>query len=168
MCFAQIAWMWHGHVQWRHLCTRSTRTGLLLSLLLVFFALIFVYPLHMVYGSVCYGLSGGVLSGDVAVRLSSDARTMFVCYGLAYTSMAGTLALLFRHAARLWPPGTEERRQASIRMAAWIVPTSIGLLSALTALLVPEGLLSLAGFEYILLALIGPVTTWYRRRYSAG
>lgn len=168
LCFAQIAWMWHGHVQWRHLCTRSTRSGLLLSLLLVFFALIFVYPLHMVYGSACYGLSGGVLSSDFAVPLSSDARTMFVCYGLAYTSMAGTLTLLFRHAARLWPAGTEEHRRAGIKTMAWAVPTVVGLLSALTALLLPEGLLSLAGFEYALLGLIGPVIAWYKRRHPAG
>lgn len=167
LCFAQIAWMWHGHVQWRHLCTRSTRTGLLLSLLLVFLALIFVYPLHMVYGSACYGLSGGVLSSDLAVQLSS-ARTMFVCYGLAYTSMAGTLALLFRHAAHLWPSGSEERRQAGIRMVAWSVPAAVGLLSALTALLLPTGLVALAGFEYALLGLIGPAIGWYKRRHPAG
>lgn len=168
LCFAQIAWMWHGHVQWRHLCTRSTRTGLLLSLLLVFFALIFVYPLHMVFGSACYGLSGGVLSSDIAVRLNSDARTMFVCYGLAYIAMAGTLTLLYRHAARLWPAGTEERRQASIRMVMWAVPTVVGLLSALTALLVPERLLGFAGLEYALLGLIGLVIKWYKRRHPAG
>ncbi|MBA2077107.1 MAG: transglutaminase [Rhodanobacter sp. 68-29] len=165
MCFAQIAWMWHGHVQWRHLCTRSTRTGLLLSLLLVFFALIFVYPLHMVFGSACYSLSGGVLSSDLAVQMSSDARTMFVCYGLAYIAMAGTLTLLFRHAMRLNPTGTEEHRQAGIRTVMWAVPTAVGLLSALTALVVPTGLLALAGFEYALLGLIGPVIAWYKRRY---
>ncbi|MBD8874228.1 TMEM175 family protein [Rhodanobacter sp. DHB23] len=167
LCFAQIAWMWHGHVQWRHLCTRSTRTGLLLSLLLVFFALIFVYPLHMVFGSACYGLSGGVLSGDVAVQ-PNDARTMFVCYGLAYIAMAGTLGLLYRHAARLWPAGTGEHRQAGIRTVMWSIPAAIGLLSALTALLVPKGLLSLAGFEYALLGLTGPVITRYKRRYPEG
>jgi uncharacterized membrane protein len=168
LCFAQIAWMWHGHVQWRHLCTRSTRTGLLLSLLLVFFALIFVYPLHMVFGTALYGLSGGVLSSDVAVRLSNDARTMFVCYGLAYIAMAGTLTMLYRHAAHLWPVGSEERRQAGIRMVAWSVPTAVGLLSALTALLVPERLLGVAGFEYALLGLIGPAITWHKRRHPAG
>jgi uncharacterized membrane protein len=168
LCFAQIAWMWHGHVQWRHLCTRSTRTGLLLSLLLVFFALIFVYPLHMVYGALCYSLSDGVLSSDFAVPLSNGAQTMFVCYGVAFTSMAGTLTLLFRHAARLCPAGSEERRQAGIKMVEWAVPSAIGLLSALTALLLPQGLLWLAGFEYWLLVLIGPVITWYKRRHPAG
>lgn len=168
LCFGQIAWMWHGHVRWRHLCTRSTRAGLLLSLLLVFFALIFVYPLHMVYGLACYSLSGGLLSGDIAVRLSSDARTMFVCYGLAYTSMAGTLTLLFRHAARLWPPGSAERRQASIMTLAWAIPAAVGMLSALSALLLPEGLAALAGFEYGLLGLIGPAIDWYKRRHPAG
>lgn len=164
LCFAQIAWMWHGHVEWRRLCTRATRSGLLLSLLLVFLALIFVYPLHMVYGSVCYGLSGGVLSSDIAIKLSSDARVMFVCYGLAYTSMAGTLVLLFRHAARQWVSGSHERQRAGTRMVMWGVPVAVGLLSALTALVVPEGMLAVAGFEYALLGLIGPAIAWYKRR----
>ena len=168
ICFAQIAWMWHGHVRWRHLCTRTSRTGLLLSLTLVFFALIFVYPLHMVYGAALYGLSGGVLSSDIALLSPADGRIMFACYGLAFTCMAGTLVMLFRHAARLADTGADARRQASIHALVWSIPAVVGLLSTLTALLVPEGLLSLAGLEYILLGLIGPAITWYKRRHPAG
>lgn len=165
VCFAQIAWMWHGHVRWRHLCTRNSRTGLLLSLTLVFFALIFVYPLHMVYGAALSGLSGGVLSSDIALLTPADARIMFACYGLAFTCMAGTLVLLYRHAARQAEAGAETRRQASIQVVVWSVPAAVGLLSALTAALVPEGLLTLAGLEYILLGLSGPAVTWYKRRH---
>lgn len=165
ICFAQIAWMWHGHVRWRHLCTQSTRIGLLLSLLLVFFALIFVYPLHMVYGAALYGLSGGLLTSDIVLQSPVDERVLFACYGLAFTCMAGTLVMLYRHVARLPGAGVEVRRQAGIQALAWSIPAAIGLLSALTAWLIPEGLLTLAGLEYMLLALIGPAVAWYKRRH---
>jgi uncharacterized membrane protein len=169
LCFAEIAWMWHGHVRWRHLCTRSTRTGLVLSMMLVFFALIFVYPLHMTYGNLCYGLSGGVLSGDVAVSSSADIRPTFICYGLAFACMAGTLALLYAHAARLLANAREEAFQARIRVVAWIVPAMIGLFSAVTAALLPKEAsgfwISLPGFEYCLMTLIGPAISLYKRRH---
>lgn len=165
ICFAQIAWMWHGHVRWRHLCTRASRSGLLLSLLLVFFALIFVYPLHMVYGAALSGLSGGLLSSDIALQTPADGRIMFACYGLAFTCMAGTLVMLYRHAARQSEASAEMRWHASIQALVWSIPAAVGLLSALTAWLVPEGLLTLAGLEYILLGLIGPAIAWYKRRH---
>lgn len=49
-CFAQLAWFWHAHVRWRDNVRLTDRSSLLLSLLLVFFALIFVFPLHLVQG----------------------------------------------------------------------------------------------------------------------
>ncbi len=49
VCFFQIAFFWHGHVRWRKRCHGADATGRWLSLLLVFFAMIFVYPLHMVF-----------------------------------------------------------------------------------------------------------------------
>ena len=53
VCFFQIAFFWHGHVRWRKRCHSADSTGRWLSLLLVFFAMIFVYPLaHGVLGRV--------------------------------------------------------------------------------------------------------------------
>ncbi len=169
LCFAEIAWMWHGYVRWRHLCTRSTRTGLLLSLMLVFFALIFVYPLHMVYSSLCYGLSNGELSSDIAIASSSDIRPIFICYGLAFACMAGALALLYLHAARLQARVPEESIPARIQAISWIIPAAVGLLSACTALLLPKSAssfwMSLPGFEYCLMVFIGPAIALYKRRH---
>lgn len=47
VCFSLIAYFWHGHGRWRRRCPGADGTGLLLSLLLVFFALIFVHPLAL-------------------------------------------------------------------------------------------------------------------------
>ena len=170
LCFTEIAWMWYGHVRWRHLCTRSTGMGRLLSLALVFFALIFGYPLHMVYGSLCYGLSNGVLSSDVAVSSARDIPPMFVCFGVAFACMAGTLVLLYLHAARLSgrtdPDAADAARIDAIK---WSVPVAVALLSAATALCIPAGAgglwPSLPGFEYFLIALTGPAIGFYKRRH---
>ncbi len=62
--FLQIAFFWHGHVRWRTRCHGADDTGRRLSLLLVFFAMIFVYPLHMVFSATFAWFSGGRLPSD--------------------------------------------------------------------------------------------------------
>jgi uncharacterized membrane protein len=171
LCFFHIAFFWHGHVRWRRRCPQADLTGRWLSLLLVFFALIFVYPLNMVFASVFNGLSGGLLPSDFRpVGGPSDLRTLFACYGLAYACMAGTLTLLFRHAARCAARNGFSALDARREMRVWSVPALTGLASALTALLLPDGapgwIWTLPGFMYSLLFLIGPVVNRFNRRYA--
>src|SRR5699024_6336394 len=96
ICFAQLGFFWHGHVCWRETFRLTDMRGLLLSLLLVFFALIFVFPLHLVFGGLANAFSGGYLSPDVVfVRPHAGAlynmKVLFVCYGLSYVCMGGWL-----------------------------------------------------------------------------
>lgn len=171
VCFFQIAFFWHGHVRWRKRCHSADATGRWLSLLLVFFAMIFVYPLHMVFSGVFSWLSGGRLPSDFRlVGGPVDMRTLFVCYGLAYACMAGTLTLLFLHAAKNAARRGFSNLDARREMRIWSVPAAIGLGSALTALVLPlsspSWMWSIPGFMYSLLFLIGPVVNRFNRRYA--
>ena len=170
VCFFQIAFFWHGHVRWRKRCHAADATGRWLSLLLVFFAMIFVYPLHMVFSSLFSGLSGGRLPSDFAITGSADMRTLFTCYGLAYACMAGTLTLLFLHAAKRAAKHGFDNLDVRREMRIWSVPAVIGLASALVALLmplsVPAWMWSIPGLMYSLLFLIGPVVNRFNRRYG--
>jgi uncharacterized membrane protein len=170
VCFFQIAFFWHGHVRWRKRCHDAGSSGRWLSLLLVFFAMIFVYPLHMVFSAVFSSISGGYLPGDFRVNGPADMRTLFVCYGLAYACMAGTLTLLFFDAARVAARHGLDNLDARREMRIWAVPAVIGLASALVALLmplsVPGWMWSIPGFMYSLLFLIGPVVNQFNRRYA--
>lgn len=171
VCFAQLAWFWHAHVRWRDTVRLTDRGSLLLSLLLVFFALIFVFPLHLVYSDFFNGISGGVLSPDVS-RLTGNTRmdvaALFVCYGLSYACMAGTLAMLYRHGARtatwLDRKGTGSAR---LRSMIFTYVAAVGLFSALLALVLPAQLTGLSGSAYFLLALIGPVAKYHRSHQKA-
>jgi uncharacterized membrane protein len=168
-CFVQIASFWHGHVKWRHACVTSTRTGLLLSLALVFLVLVFVYPLHMVYASLAQAISGGALSPEFELKSGSELGLLFAIYGLAYTCMAGTLALLFRHAARL---ETDPGHALETRVAAlsWTIGAGVGLLSAIVAMAIPADappiFWAVPGCIYSLLFFMGMATRGYRRRYA--
>lgn len=172
MSFFQIAFFWHGHVRWRKRCHGATPAGRWLSLLLVFFAMIFVYPLHMVFSGVFNWLSGGLLPSDFhLVGGSADMRTLFACYGLSYACMAGTLTLLFMHAAKTAAKHGFNNVDSRREMRIWSVPAAIGLVSTLTALLLPLSApgwtWSIPGFMYSLLFLIGPVVSRFNRRYAS-
>lgn len=173
-CFAELAWFWHGHVRWRDTVGLTDRTSLLLSLLLVFFALIFVFPLHLVFASLFNGLSSGALSpgldyaNEDAVRAT---RALFVFYGLSFACMAGTLAALYRHAVRA-VTRADLAEAIAIRMWAltWAFVAAVGLFSmALAALLNVRNAwaVSAPGFSYCLLFLLAPVTHLYRQHLEA-
>ncbi|WP_266170951.1 TMEM175 family protein [Dyella subtropica] len=167
--FFQITFFWHGHVRWRERCPESDTMSRWLSLLLVFFALIFIYPLHMVFASVFNGISP-IFPSEFRPASTADMRILFACYGLCYACMAGTLTALFHHAARRAEREGFDAREAQLGLWIWSVPAVIGLVSALVALLMPleapGWLWALPGCMYSLLFLIGPVAARFRRRYG--
>lgn len=173
-CFAQLAIFWHGHVRWRDSVHLTDRASLLLSLLLVFFALIFVFPLHLVYASFFSAITHGWLSPDLAVS-SVDLQALaalFACYGLSYACMAGTLALMFRHAARSGDLTRANAISVRVSVASWAYYAGVGLLSALIAVSAfaagTEWLIAIAGFSYALLGFTGGIANRYRARIEQG
>jgi uncharacterized membrane protein len=168
--FSIMALFWHGHVRWRRHNLRADGGGLFLSLLLVFFALIFVYPLHMMFASLFGAIDLGGRPDGFALSEMGNLRALYVCYGVAFTCMAGTLALLFRHAARVALRGGRSPLHARLEQQSWLVPTVLGLLSALLALALPASapplLWSLPGWLYMLMFLIGPLATRFRQRHG--
>ena len=172
VCFSMIAYFWYGHVRWRRRCPSADGTGLWLSLLLVFFALIFVYPLHMMFASLFNAFSGGRLPSRFTLASAGEVRVLLVVYGFAFTCMAGTLVLLFRHAAQRARRVAASPLEAQCEQLVWMVPTVLGLASAALALLLPlsapSPLWALPGFLYALMFLIGPLVARFRRRHGMG
>jgi uncharacterized membrane protein len=176
VCFLQLALFWYGHVRWREAFGLTDLRSVQLSFLLVFFALIFVFPLHLVYASFFNGISGGELSrdfvrGEHGVTIHS-LKVLFACYGLSYACMGGTLSALYRHGVRV---ATQLPREEVIAMRvhalSWAFYAVIGLLSSLIALCTPDAgsgwPIAVAGFSYTLLSFIGLLTDRYRKRLQA-
>lgn len=167
--FAQMSLFWHAHVHWRAHCQLADRTSLILSLMLVFFALIFVYPLHMVFASLFSFVSNGALPSDFQAQTMGEVKGVFICYGAAYVCMAATLALLYRHGVRnALHIGHAARNDARVATMVWTTGTAVGTLSILVALSIPSHgstlLLMLPGCCYFLLFLMRFPLKAYRRR----
>lgn len=173
-CFAQMVLFWHGHVRWRDMTRLTDGASLILSLLLVFFALIFVFPLHLVFSAFFFAVTGGALSPDFHFggQFAPLMTALFVCYGLSYTCMAGTLALLFRHGVRKAQLAHRDAISVRISLLVWSLAAAVGLVSAMLALgLSTTGNVSLIGFvsgsTYALLGLRGLLAQRYRKRLEA-
>lgn len=170
--FAQLALFWYGHVKWRDDIGFCDLRSLQLSLLLVFFALVFVYPLHMVFASFFHFLSAGLLPMDFTVSNMHDMKILFIVYGATYACMSGTLAWLFRHGMhQLDESEIDRRNKAAVNSLSWGYTAVVGLLSATIAALIPDNgpgwMIAVAGSTYVLLSFMGLVLNHYRRKLRA-
>jgi len=170
--FAIVVMFWWGHASFTRRYGLEDGPTILLSLLLVFLVLVFVYPLKMMYASFFQWVSAGRLAAAFHITSVDDIRFVFVVFGLGFASLGTTLALLTRHAWRRRESlqlDVEERvLTRTWELSWWFVPM-VALMSVVGAVLVPaipgrEWLIALPGMCYGLLGAQGPLLASYRRR----
>lgn len=125
--FAFIAMFWAAHVRWRNFRGEGGWLGVLLSLLLVFFVLIYIQPLRAMARSLSHYLGGG---GPPFVGGLGD---LFLVYGAGFSAMAGVTMILFAEAQRAAEIEPQRRRAARGEMFIWMTLLVTGLVSILLA-----------------------------------
>lgn len=166
--FATLMIFWHRQVRWRERMRLHDKTSLMLSMMLVFFALIFVYPLNMLFqamfGAFYAALAHQELPGTPTINSVNDIKALYLCYGLAYACMAGCLAGLYRHSlGKAYLPHAE-RIDARKALFTQTGSVCVALLSLLAALLIPAtpAWTALPGCIYLLLT----PTYWLASRWA--
>ncbi len=100
VCFLLLALVWNSHYKF---CRRyGLDDGLtrLITCILLFLVLFYVYPLKFLFNLSLNGLVGGNPMGDV--RMTPDQISLLlVIYGLGFAAVYGALLLLYLHAYRL-------------------------------------------------------------------
>lgn len=168
--FAIVVMFWHGHYRWSRRYGIEDTRSVLLSLLLVFLVLVFLYPLRMMMSGAFHSITGGALPTEVRIEQLSDIRAFFFLYGFAFASMCAVVALLFDHARRsapsLEPPlSAYEHWGAVVEVQAWTILCAMGAASAALALALPPKWLPASVWLYASLAVVMPVLgQWWRRR----
>lgn len=164
--FALLCLFWYAHYKWYRRYGIEDGRSILLSLLLVFLVLIYVYPLHMMFNA---AIAIGAASG-FQVRTWDDWKTMYVVFGVAYASMSVVILLFYLHAQRLREQLDLDAAEIAITQSGtlrWVISAGVGILSALLALLLHPAaqgaLYALPGFTYCLIALSGSML---RRRLT--
>lgn len=157
--FAMVAMFWYAHVSWSRRYRLQTAPAVLLSLLLVFLVLVYVYPLRMLFGTFFAWISAGWLPMPLREFSMGDVALMYIVYGAAFCSMSACMAGLHAHAWRrrqLLALDASDAQACAGDVASYLFFVCVGLLSALIAALLPREPapwhLALPGFLYFLLS----------------
>lgn len=175
VCFAMIALFWDAHARWSRRYGLDDGASTVLSLLLVFLVLVYVYPLRLNFGVFFAWITDGWLPWPMKVSSGADIGFMFVTYGLAFVTMSLCLLGLYAHAWRSRGEiglDRDERATTAGEIAIYAYFVAIGLLSVALALVAMQVqrwslLVGLPGMVYSLLGLTGVVHSLARRRMLA-
>jgi uncharacterized membrane protein len=165
--FAITVMFWHGHYRWSRRYGVEDTGSVVLSLLLVFLVLVFLYPLRLMASGMFHWFSGGWLPSEIRIESMGELQFLFVLYGVAFMLMSLVLLALNARVRRmdLEPPlSAEHRALARVEIEAWGIQAACGMLSATLALLLPARLVILAVWVYASLGVVMPLMSrrWQR------
>ena len=147
ICFALLANVWFHHYRYFRRYGLQTPWAVFLNCSLLFFVLLYVYPLKFLFVEILQG-TGKIEPGEV--------RTLFVIYGGGYAAVFLVFALLYLHAWRrrtaLELNAVEQlkTRHSLVDHSAMVL---VGLASAALALTLPMRWVGLAGYFYFVIGL---------------
>jgi len=155
---------WSGHNTWSRRYGLDDGLTVVLSCLLVFTVLVYVYPLKFLFRSLIavFGawLGFAVDFDTFEITRAAQVNHLFVIYGLGFVTMCAAIILLNLHAWHLRESlqlNELERYVTKAEIGAWLVLAGAGLLSIVLALTTPISWGGLPGWAYSLLAVVMPV-----------
>lgn len=154
--FALLALFWWSHHAFRSIYRKDDGVSLMLSLIIVFVVMIYVYPLRLLGEAMAYYISGRTLPGSELVQSIADMRVLYIVYGIGFMILDVLYILLYRHAAT-HAEDAEDRRQAALTAGTWFICAAVGGISVLLSLFLPRDNPWSAGYPGMAYMLI-PVT----------
>lgn len=163
---------WNGHHRWSRRYGLDDRATIVLSCVLVFTVLVFVYPLRFMSNAITgfmASLTGMPIGPDVralGITGLQDVNGMFAIYGVGFMTMSAAIALLNLHAWRRRDAlglDPAERLATRVEIGTWCILFLAGLVSTVVASAFPDEI-PMAGWVYGLPGLLIPI---YRRRLHA-
>lgn len=159
ICFATLVWIWFEHHKFFKRYAMHDPGTIVINAALLFVVLFYTYPLKFIFAV-----------ATRMIRSSGDGARLFVIYGIGFIGIFTLLFLLYWRAWRMREKlelNEFEVHDTVTSLFMYAGYVLVGLLSIVTAQLVPPRLLGLAGWCYFLL---GPVSAFlgYRRGSARG
>jgi len=151
---AIIIWIWHTHAIWSRRYGLEDATTIMLSGILIFLVLIYIYPLRLMMESLFHHISGGFFSSAMSFNAYWEIRFMFAFYGAGFLLLSGNFIALYLHAGRqplALPLSEQERFDTQTEIFTWLATAAICALALLLALVLPLPWISFSGYSYFLL-----------------
>ena len=164
--FAIIVMFWVAHRSWSVRYGLDDATSTVLTMLLVFIIMVYVYPLRAMMAAWLNGMTGSWVPAELQFGSQEQVRGMFLIYGAGWLSANGTLVLMNLHALRKAESlhlSPQEIFSTRSTVQAWSLVGLFGLFSMIIAVSVPDRWLGSAGYVYACLTFVMPL----RRRLRA-
>lgn len=162
--FIIIMLFWNGHRTWSRRYGLEDKSTVIISIILVFVLLTYIYPLRIIFSALFSWLSQGWLPSRFALSSQEELSGLFIIYGLGMVAMGGLMAWLYFHAKhkrntlRL---NKLEIVKTNLEITSFSIVALTGLASVLFTWLMPSNINILGGFLYITL----PVSLFWADRY---
>ena len=140
LSFSLIGMFWHAHVRWSRRYGLDDLPSVLLSMLLVFLILVYVYPLKVLFSTFWSAVTSGWIPWTVEVSAYAEILQMFIVYGVAFSTLSMCMWALYWRAGRLHEAlrlSREERAKTAGEQAVWALAALAGAASIVVALLMP-------------------------------
>jgi uncharacterized membrane protein len=140
MSFAIITVFWYQHHRWSRRYGLDDGVTVVLSLILVFLVLVYVYPLRIMAEWVMHALSLKRLPATLEFTQIGDVVFVYVIYGLGFLALSMVLGLLHLHAWRLRDSldlSAQERIETRVDLLVMAYMGVVAVTSTLLALALP-------------------------------
>jgi hypothetical protein len=155
---------WYAHHVWSRRFGLDDWGAAILSFMLVFVVLVYVYPLKALYSGALEFFSGGLLTSYFSLESLHDVRVMFIIFGTAYAALSAVIVFLNRHAL-----GRRDELQLSefevyetqSTIQHWLINMAVPCVSIVLARVVSDAWVVLAGLIY---GIFGALLPWHSIR----
>src|ERR1700720_4261697 len=163
---------WRGHWLWSRRYGLEDGASILISWMLIFTILIFIYPLKAIFGAMWNFLSNGQVGQPFSLHTTeAQARTIFAIYALGTIAISAEILLLNLRAWQLRGPlrlNVREQLMTRGELTGWSIPVSVGMVSLVLSFILPIEQIAWSGWVYFLMAIMLRVHGfWHRRRLKA-
>jgi hypothetical protein len=160
--FAALALFWYQHNLWSRRFGLDDARSIVLSLLLVFMVLVYVYPLRILFAGFFSWISVGWFPSEFKIGSMDDLKFMFTVYAFAFGSMGLVIWALeanaFRQRAEIGLDRLEVILSRREMHASLFMPVVSGISLAVTALMDtswPQWTYGAPGMAYALMGFSG-------------
>ena len=151
---AIIFWIWHSHASWCRRYGLEDSFTVLMSGLLIFQVLIYIYPLRLMMQGLFSTMTGGYLPMLMEFSSIEQVRFMFAFYAIGFLLLCLIFIALYRHADKKHQQlalNQHERFDTQTDIQLWVVASSVCCISLLGSILLPNSKLVFCGLTYFLL-----------------
>jgi uncharacterized membrane protein len=158
---------WYGHWNWSRRYGLEDFPSMVLSFVLVFVMLCFVYPMKYITSIFVAWITDRRLEVGANINSIDELYGIFTIYSIGFVALCVVVLLLY---LRAWAMRDDlrldvmERHVTRSEIGSWIILAGVGGLAILMGLFAPRHPLTVPGWAYMLLPVVMPIWGTVRGR----